>query len=64
LNENFNGLIREWFPKKQKYAKIIEKEMNIKLKYVEKILNNRPRKCLNYLTPNESFDLLKCSSKE
>ena len=64
LNENFNGLVREWFPKKQKYAKLVEKEMNVKLKHVEKLLNNRPRKCLNYLTPNESFDLSKCSSKD
>jgi len=52
-NENTNGLIRQYFPKKAVYGKITES--NIKL--VEDKLNNRPRKRLNYLTPYEVFVL-------
>jgi len=50
-NENMNGLIRQYFPKGTDFAKISEDEIN----YVENMLNNRPRKKLNYLTPNEAF---------
>ena len=49
LNENTNGLIRTYFPKKTDFS-IYSEEDFIK---VEKALNNRPRKALNYLTPNE-----------
>lgn len=48
-NENTNGLIREFFPKRTKYATLSIK----KIKRVQDLLNNRPRKCLGYLTPNE-----------
>ena len=47
--ENLNGLIREYFPKKSNLD-------TVKESYVYEIqekLNNRARKCLNYLTPNE-----------
>lgn len=47
--ENFNGLIREYFPKKSNLD-------NIEERYIYEIqekLNNRARKALNYLTPNE-----------
>jgi len=47
--ENLNELIREYFPKKSNLDNITER-------YVWEIqekLNNRARKCLNYLTPNE-----------
>lgn len=50
-NENTNGLIRYYFPKKTDFAKISEEE----IKRVETILNNRPRKRLNWLTPFEVF---------
>lgn len=50
-NENTNGLIRYYFPKKTDFAKISEEE----IKRVETILNNRPRKRLNWLTPLEVF---------
>jgi len=50
-NENFNGLVREFFPKKTKFANISEEEV----KKVERLLNNRPRKRLNYYTPREVF---------
>jgi IS30 family transposase len=50
-NENTNGLIRQFFPKGISFDNITEKEV----KKVERLLNNRPRKRLGYLTPNEVF---------
>jgi len=50
-NENTNGLIRQFFPKKTNFDNVSEKE----IKRVERLLNNRPRKRLNYLTPKEVF---------
>lgn len=48
-NENTNGLIRQYFPKKTSFENISDDDV----KRVEEILNNRPRKKLNFLTPNE-----------
>lgn len=50
-NENTNGLIRQFFPKKTNFDNVSKKE----IKKVERLLNNRPRKRLNYLTPKEVF---------
>lgn len=50
-NENCNGLIRQFFPKKSAFANLNLED----LKRVENLLNNRPRKRLNYLTPAEVF---------
>ena len=50
-NENLNGLVRQYFPKKTNFD-LIQKEQ---VKRAEEILNNRPRKRYNYLTPNEVF---------
>jgi transposase, IS30 family len=52
-NENYNGLVRDFFPKKTDFA--ILKPSDVKR--VEKILNHRPRKRLGYLTPYEVFVL-------
>lgn len=49
LNEQINGLIRQFIPKSTDLRTITVKE----LKKVEKLLNNRPRKKLGYLTPLE-----------
>jgi IS30 family transposase len=49
LNENTNGLVRQYFPKKYDFTKITDQE----LQQVEDRLNNRPRKTLGYKTPNE-----------
>lgn len=49
LNENTNGLIRQYFPKKYDFRKITDQEVQ----RVEDRLNDRPRKTLGYLTPNE-----------
>lgn len=48
-NENSNGLLREYFPKGMDLSKTNNDELKQKLD----LLNNRPRKCINYKTPNE-----------
>jgi len=48
-NENTNGLLREFYPKSMDLSKVEEKELTYNLN----LLNNRPRKCNNYLTPLE-----------
>lgn len=48
-NENSNGLLRRFYPKKTDLSKINESE----LEEVLYLLNSRPRKCLNYATPFE-----------
>ncbi len=50
-NENTNGLVRQYFPKKSDFSKITDRQVN----KVEERLNNRPRKTLGYKTPNEVF---------
>lgn len=50
-NENTNGLIRQYFPKGTDFNEIPTKE----LKRVQKLLNQRPRKTLNWKTPEEAF---------
>lgn len=57
-NENLNGLLREFYPKGMDLSKTNEKEVQ----QVLELLNNRPRKCINYKTPNELFNeyLLDC----
>ncbi len=50
-NENLNGLVRQYFPKKTSFASITNNEVE----NVINILNNRPRKRFGYKTPNEIF---------
>jgi IS30 family transposase len=50
-NENMNGLLRQYFPKKRNLADVPDEEVD----YVISRLNNRPRKCLAYQTPFEVF---------
>jgi IS30 family transposase len=50
-NENWNGLLREFFPKGSKFATVTQKDVD-KAVYN---LNHRPRKRLGYLTPHEVF---------
>lgn len=49
LNENTNGLIRQYFPKGMDLLDVSCDE----LKFVENRLNNRPRKKLDFRTPND-----------
>ena len=51
LNENFNGLLRQYFPKSMRLDKLSEKEV---LSAVNE-MNHRPRKCLGFKTPWEVF---------
>jgi IS30 family transposase len=53
-NENFNGLVRDYFPKKTKFATITDAEV----KKVSEALNQRPRKRLGFQTPSEVFNFL------
>jgi len=50
-NENFNGLLRQYVPKKRQMANITDEE----IKMIENRLNNRPRKRLGFRTPAEVF---------
>ena len=47
--ENLNGLIREYFPKRSNLDTVLKEDIY----RIQEKLNNRPRKCLNYQTPNE-----------
>tara|TARA_B100000809_G_C14966086_1_gene469157 strand:+ start:171 stop:626 length:456 start_codon:yes stop_codon:yes gene_type:complete len=51
-NENTNGLIRRYFPKKTDFNTVNEQQ----LKQFQNMLNNRPGKVLIYKTPMEVFN--------
>lgn len=48
-NENTNGLIRQYFPRRV----AIDRKASSRIPKIEARLNNRPRKCLGYRTPAE-----------
>jgi transposase, IS30 family len=48
-NENFNGLLRQYVPKKRLMQTVTDEE----IKMIENRLNNRPRKRLGFKTPAE-----------
>lgn len=50
-NENANGLLREFFPKAYDLSLVSEGEMENALR----LINGRPRKCLNWKTAHEAF---------
>jgi len=50
-NENANGLLRRYFPKKTDFAKITDEEIS----RAERLINSRPRKRHCGLTPYEVF---------
>ncbi len=54
LNENTNGLIRDFFPKGTDFSTIA----NAEVAKVEQLLNARPRKSLGFRSPREVFDSL------
>ena len=53
-NENTNGLIRQYLPKKTNFDNYSDQD----LKEIQMRLNSRPRKRLGYSTPNEIFKTL------
>ncbi len=55
INENTNGLLRQYFPKSTNFRKVTQGQVDDALYK----LNHRPRKCLGYKTPHEVFFGLK-----
>jgi len=53
-NENTNGPLRDSFPK----ASDFRRTTHARLAHVQRMLNNRPRKCLDYRTPREALNAL------
>ena len=51
LNENTNGLVRQYFPKGTSFAHVTQAAVC----RVQNKLNSRPRKVLGYRSPNEVF---------
>jgi IS30 family transposase len=51
LNEHTNGLIRQYLPKKYDFKDVTDK----KIREIERKLNDRPRKVLNFKMPSEVF---------
>jgi len=53
-NENVNGLIRFFFPKGTNFHKVTAED----LAHVVDLINNRPRKCLGWLSP---YEFIRCT---
>jgi IS30 family transposase len=52
--EQVNSLIRRYYPKRTNFHNVTQYQ----LKKVESLLNDRPRKCLGFKTPNEVYNEL------
>ena len=50
-NENTNDLVRQFFPKGTDFSKVSLRQIN----RVQNMLNDRPRKVLEFFTPHEAF---------
>lgn len=51
-NEHHNGRLRRYFPKRTDFSHVSEQE----LQAVIRDINDQPRKCLGWMTPQEAFD--------
>jgi IS30 family transposase len=51
LNENSNGLLRQYFPKRMELIDVTEEQVQ----WVVDRLNHRPRKVLGFISPHEVF---------
>ena len=58
LNENFNGLLRQYVPKGSDLRLVTNDDLAI----IEKKLNLRPRKCLGFKQPQKVYDDLKAAA--
>jgi len=58
LNENHNGLIRQYLPKGQPLDKVTKQQVDD----IQTRLNRRPRKLLGYKTPEEVYEKMKLAS--
>jgi transposase, IS30 family len=47
--ENLNGLVRYFLPKRSCFKRLTQERLD----QIQHSLNQRPRRCLDYLTPNE-----------
>lgn len=56
LNENTNGLLRQFFPKGTDFSRI----SRYQVARAEQLLNERPRKSLGFKTPDEVFNKKRC----
>lgn len=56
--ENGIGRLRYFIPKKSSVDHLTQKELTI----IEEIMNNTPRKCLGFLTPNEVYERIQNGS--
>ena len=54
-NKDTNGLLRQYFPKGTAFKPVIQ----AKIDQAVKLINQRPRKRLNYFTPEQFFKSLK-----
>lgn len=52
LNENTNGLLRDFFPKGTNFCDVSQEELD----QAVELLNNRPRRSLHFRTPKEVLD--------
>jgi IS30 family transposase len=59
-NENTNGIVRRYYPKSTDFSGVKEREIY----KLQEHLNSRPRKVLNYYTPNEIFRYELSKNKE
>jgi len=59
-NENTNGLVRRFYPKKTDFNAVTKED----LFRLQNRLNNRPRKVLGYYTPNEMYQYEKSKTKK
>lgn len=50
-NENTNGLLRQYLPKRQSMHDLTQHDCN----RIARKLNQRPRKCLGYRTPGQCY---------
>ena len=53
-NENRNGVVRKILPKGSPFDAILDEEM----RWIDRMLNDRPLKCLNRRTPRDAFTAL------
>jgi IS30 family transposase len=51
LVENTNGLIRQYLPLKTNMSEVTDNDISV----IQEKLNNRPRKSLRFLTPNQAY---------
>lgn len=58
LNENHNGLIRQYLPKAMPLDQVTRQEVA----HIQERLNNRTRKMLSYKIPNEVYEAMRLTA--